>query len=1695
MESSKLSNNLLKGIHSLGLRKTDQSQLTSKDKRYVQSMEKVLASFDALEEWADYIAFLSRLSKALQLSDDAKVLHTVSWIPYPSQVANKLSLCLSSRLPSGVHQKTLSIYESIFNALTPETLNKELPIWLPGLLPLLSYCSISVKPQFIRIFKEIILDTITQNNLRIVSKPLILSLLPGLDDENSEVFTDILDLMDNFKLKLNDDPHFWQSMFLCIISNPEKRLGALFWCNKRLPVFTSLKESDPSYFSDEARACLTPESGLLIRALSTSINSKTSLNSASDIIVVRGFFDILLSHLPLDSAAFEKIISSKDKELLIMSSCRVTLKKDMSLNRRLWNLFLGPESDPEHPKLLSRSEYFKKYALENLTDGLLRLVNSKIVKEIVEGFKLAQFILMDKWEISNLITPNLFSPFLSICYKNRDNIEILGAAQSFFDGIESSYIWNDIVNILVENNIENLDLLEFVLRTFNFNEEEMITVHAPLAILCLMANCNLSIEHLKILELMFSLVPSRAFSPIESESTEDYSNERIMNLIKVYYRERLADESAKLPFSVEHMSYLIIKSLKQLVVRYISDEKICYNLSTILCDVTYSIPQSDLFIWSNRDLIDAMLALDCTDETSNEATKQKNLLIAFGIAKIFNTLSKSLTELERKKILKIILSNLWPSIYSSYPANHQVESVKTIYELEISCSSHNVEAGILDLLLKVPRKQRVKAFETLWTHSVSFSEGDSILVRPLQLLLDDLCDDDNQNSLGVKDFIRLALKNGSGNRLLKLITNPLLDYDFMHSDREELRSDDDLAQFSYYMGSIVNVIQAQEKSLKEAFNNEFAVTDSNAKLSLIKSNNWDISTYKSLLFSVTDRFLKLALDKSILDDEDVLNHYYSCINNSLKLLNILVTGNESFFGDKFHLLINTCNYYMHLPNPKSHCLELIQTKFLASIFHFLEVSQGLKINLNLLHVTEEGKKPLLVRFIIEGIDMSKSSLLLESWISLLTRSLYLFNESVFSVLLTLNDALIKKIEYYFTRLTSFEPFGDSEDMELSTNILITGLEDLLSISHSFLVTSNLRASADKTNQGAVDSGFLNTVIQGVFQIESPAIRTSEQNKLYSILLSFQDSVKIAFRIWNWSDSKPKIPIDSTVVAERSLTYLGHKLKFRARKLLESLMDLEKQEVIETLVEASPSMASTIKLLNILDGGRSQVTLPFIFDSIYSRCYPQLLEETHKSSLNIPITEKDLSKFLVNYFESIDNDTISDVWGTTIHFLRDVATHPTKFHAIYPDCLKICRILSNKTSATKLRDQKKARKELSDTFVKVFNSTISKKSVALNQDSDKESDQEEVRAPSEEPPNVLQDDILEALNVVIPSLENIVDDSDRVSTLISTLISHLITPQIRPKRVDEISMKALALLEIIGRFNPSRAWKALVFDSFMDISFFSSNATRFKLWDSIIESWISNDKERFSEMITKITPSVSSSPSNLFIWNESSEVESKISTIKRITYLIIIQPNDYFLTHLDELFDRIEYSLNTECPANYRSEITTLLRAITLKFSELHLLPHWTIITQELTAILDPLCGKSTKELANLAGEHLKLILFGCKLLDQLLLLGYDEFNLNEWLFVSSSPDIITSGSKDNLLSLIDKIASENDLPYIRDSPIKIEQPHGELVPLLRGHNHITSITKLRSFFESFSLIHYERTFGLFDVDRGACLADIQNDLT
>lgn len=493
-------------------------------RRYAANVDRALSIFDTqLQEWADYISFLGRLSKALQ-SHPANI----SVVPSKSLVARRLAQCLAPSLPSGVHQKALEVYNYIFTLITPAGVARDLSLYLPGLSPVLSFASLTVRSPFLILLRQHILS-LPAPTLRPACKAIILTLLPGLEDEGSEDFDTTYKLINDFRNALRagaelEDSYFWQCFFLATINSPSRRLGSLAYLVRELPKLgsgtTSTNDVPPEAAIASSKMLTTPEPGLLVRCFAAGLRDE-------QILIQRGFLDLLVTHLPLHASVFTSMITQPDLELLMRAASSVVARRDMSLNRRLWSWLLGPEPLPsadDRPNssgtdkgiTAARTEYFEKHGLKPLTNSILALINAdpRDVAERARPFRIC-LSLMDRWEIGGLVVPLVFLPAIRSVkrYQVEEGVEkkefqeVLRSASVFFNGVESGLIWSEINSLIfaaleddttapigaehqISRKMASLELVRFIINHFNISEEEMLAVHIPLTSLGIICTVN-----------------------------------------------------------------------------------------------------------------------------------------------------------------------------------------------------------------------------------------------------------------------------------------------------------------------------------------------------------------------------------------------------------------------------------------------------------------------------------------------------------------------------------------------------------------------------------------------------------------------------------------------------------------------------------------------------------------------------------------------------------------------------------------------------------------------------------------------------------------------------------------------------------------------------------------------------------------------------------------------------------------------------------------------------------------------------------------------------------------------------------------------------------------------------------------------------------------------------------------------------
>ncbi|GMM29260.1 Dop1 protein [Martiniozyma asiatica (nom. inval.)] len=639
-------------------------QLTSKEKRYSSNVERALASFEAITEWPDYISFLTKLHKALLSNPDI----SNHWIPYEKQVAFLLAKCMATQLPSGVHRKTLEVYPVVFDIVGM----KSLDIWLLGFSGLGEF-SINVKELLVSLFDEIITHS-SEDELKRACRGLLISLFPGLEEK--EIYDPVINLIQKLRKRIGD-VHFWQCTFLAIITGDNKE-GALEYLTKWLPEFKVEITNRDQILADlgNAKACVTPEGGLLSKAILTGLKD-------DNVYVVRGFFDLILNKMPLDSG----IWSICDKNI-IRWALECVLRRDMSLNRRLWSWLLGPgESE------VARIEYFKKYAISTIQSVLL-----EIIEEHPGKASRMCITMMDRWEVGSPIIPHVFVKILKKTFQNFPNdATITKNVSELVDVVESKVIWEKIYELVKAG---ELDVVEWVLEKFNVGEEEMITIHAPL-ILCFILNVS-EFPNLNVATMLIQLIPTRALLPPDRK----FTSINIQEKIDEYY-----STDSEVPFSPLQFSSIFIKSIEQKMEYFIQKKQFSeFNKICEVLNLLWSvIPEC---FWDGSFLINY--------DWDNIST---------GVLLIFEHIVSD--NLSKAKYLKRLLKSLWVSLLQT----KDTVIVDRILKLEMIVPTGILEAALTAMFLTLDPFDQLNMFRLFWRDSTN------TIIRPLYIILD-LLDDE-----------------------------------------------------------------------------------------------------------------------------------------------------------------------------------------------------------------------------------------------------------------------------------------------------------------------------------------------------------------------------------------------------------------------------------------------------------------------------------------------------------------------------------------------------------------------------------------------------------------------------------------------------------------------------------------------------------------------------------------------------------------------------------------------------------------------------------------------------------------------------------------------------------------------------------------------------------------------------------------
>ena len=1792
-------------------------------RKYAAIIERALSSWEiSPEEWADYIAFLARLLKAVQSHPQ-----DVAILPHSTSVASKLSQCMNPALPSGVHQKALELYAYIFSTFGRDFVSFHLDEFFPGLSAVLSFASLSVRPALYDIVEQHILP-LSSLSLKPLLKALVLSLLPALEEETSEDFERAFRILETLETKYthgsegasggDKNGFFWQCLFLAIITSPSRRQGALNFLIHKLPKFERNVEDaqagasndvnrSANALSVDAEAAISPEPGLLARAFVCGL-------SDPQLLVQRGFLDLLVTNLPLSSPLLQNRVRKDDLDRLITAAMHVLLRREMSLNRRLWSWFLGPEpkgeeseSQPISPNVTGgessgrstnvQLEYFNAYGRPGLERSVLAMFKRAYptATDRARPFRLC-LSLMDRWEIGGSIVPEMFLPAISSAYEFSisapagDGADLTRSASLFFDSIEASLIWTNIISVLDSafkqraTDTKSLSLCKWIIQHFNVKDEEMVILHIPRCVLLILGHLETATDlasaqtslSLELVSTLLEAVPERAL-PIAMSAApgggilpSGSDIEALEDTIRSMYRSQHFSESDVAATTSEKITIALYHRCTTFTLRALrqgSDIEFCQAVA-LLSSLQAKAPSLDLLRLT--DFLSKIMTILNERTSGSKMPEFPTIASTVGLVSAFKATSLTaslITEADVANLESIITPQVW-TFLSPSRAKYHVEATKALWQLhDLAASGYHLEATLTALVRPSRSKsaqhdqdsaEAARRFGVLWTHSISSQSANAkqgppgslrrastipgidvkqsivrqeVLTEPLMLVLDMLSDPQTSSHAVVRSWLHSLSTLEQVFRIHFELLDDLLrqspNRDGPDGAVNHRHQTDTARALEYTMGHFLPILKYGNEWVLECLNglhlqsgrpgdsvtglfclvehcSRFVCDEYPASEALIQTaidiieivlSGPETAALKSLELDtlLIDRLLKL-LEHTRIDYQSAL---LKLITNALKLRSVSEASDT------------------RTDRPRSR----------NSISSKRPSTAGFRPSPNASNVAltpaPPGRLLLLLR---TGFSSTAARPHLDKWLEFLSNVLPIFPDAIFTGLIPLVECLCKELDKAHAELVSASqtgPIPSANSPESAIMALLEALEMVLARAHRSLEEEE-QAETDPrpTTQSR---GLLGNVTSGVFKSEGLPSRTAHANSRLTVILAFQDAIKVSLWLWIWASQSTEID-DFDKNSSATTSYNALRVRNRTRHLLEQIFTVEPLESLEVVMsnwcveKMASRAAASLNLLHVLQGTRPKNAIPAILDALCSRTNPSALPADRLSTQSTDLMASDVAAFLSAYLQSTEDDAMDEVWPDCMAFLRDVLANPLPYRQVLPALLLTVLLLAQKLENTNFGEQRKMRKELGDSFNRLLAAALTTMPSGYTQDphaSDEHLNRGDIATNGVAR---AQTSLIPALKDVTSNIEVILETTDRATSATNSISSSLIGPLFRARTFPEnITSDTLGLLLQLSKKVPlAKAWKKELLDAFNDPRLLTSSIDMMEAhWFPVFHQWCLHDKERTPELLSRLTPP--SSAGIMFgVGANAARLEADRKTqlnVRRICLLMLASPEDTFALHMrvfnEKLAELFEATASSSPSAAVKAELFMLCRAIVLTTSSVQLAPMWPIINDNLHAALASLLPNATNDtaFANLA------LLQACKLLDLLITLSPDEFQLHEWLYVTDTIDAVYQPADWDPAAMSDQIAvamasdgiEEASSSLVAPTPIANAQS-GLRRPLLDGQSMSSrddfkamarddfAHTVLRPFLSQLSMYAYEAVYGMDTPDVDACRRSLVEDL-
>ncbi|KAJ3346582.1 hypothetical protein HDU83_002865 [Entophlyctis luteolus] len=532
--------------------------------------------------------------------------------------------------------------------------------------------------------------------------------------------------------------------------------------------------------------------------------------------------------------------------------------------------------------------------------------------------------------------------------------------------------------------------------------------------------------------------------------------------------------------------------------------------------------------------------------------------------------------------------------------------------------------------------------------------------------------------------------------------------------------------------------------------------------------------------------------------------------------------------------------------------------------------------------------------------------------------------------------------------------------------------------------------------------------------------------------------KDPFAVNDAVNTAKSVEVDIQAIASASLEFLCTAVQTSICKILQSVhlkhpTFLVTGVVAEWFVHANGNNCNkVIQMMHLVEDCTPKSVLLTIVDGLKLR---------FKLATNAGASRDKTDSHFLHFMEKyilfcVHPEVMNDVWPALHSYVFFIAFEQLK---IADACLyfSLITVVIEKLILTKHFDDKRMRFHMDEIYQKLLDLTI----ISLSKPPEVQAMKVDPVASAAESPRSVRngmtrlmplpkpsnlaiswDILLHMSKTVFPNIRRLLLDQEKSLAVLANITYYVFAPNLKmsPNLSGAKLSASLEALHSISKLPFAvKTWKKEVWEAFIDPRFFDMNIDMFRMWKTVMNNLANADKElRMADLAAKISVSTSA---NLFVSREQEQVQRALF-VRRISYLLWSGTTDQYLLQLPVIQEKLVEIVKGPAGALHL-EAYLCLRILMCRMSAHHLANLWPIVLTELIQVFGVYLRGQEQSV-----EELQVFLACCKLLELLLLLGTEEFQWHQWIFVDETYGLADSGEESgqrhHATALVDKLKAK-----------------------------------------------------------------------